>query len=100
MRTGPQKRQRLLQLWDQQKGLCFYCKQPMILIFRGRSISMKHEPARPNEGTIEHRVSRLEQKRREEEGNVLVAACRQCNCIEHNPEKQLSIEEKRLRSDH
>jgi len=77
-----------LKLFTEQKGLCYWCKQPM------RILKMKpHKPAPPDLCTIDHLEPKFHPQRGTFAGKMVlrrVAACRKCN-NERDKEQQAKI---------
>ena len=78
MTNSPGKRRRqLLRLFEQQKGLCHYCKSEMVIMPVGH-IQEKNSP--PNRATLEHLDHKLDPNRGKHNGECRrVAACWKCN---------------------
>lgn len=95
--TTAQKRWwKRVRMFEQQEGLCFYCKNPMVLMFG-------HQGKQPEDlATIEHLRDRLHPERQApligvEQRQVL--ACRKCNnLVGAERYKALPIEEQRERA--
>lgn len=71
-KTAEYKRRKIIRLYEQQEGLCFYCKSPMAL-----------EP-RPADGKVASNLATIEHLTPRSRGGTLrdsntVAACYQCN---------------------
>lgn len=67
------RRRKRVALWMAQKGLCFYCQEPMVL-----PVSVINHPQPDNMATFDHMTPRSK-------GGLLtygntVLACRRCNC--------------------
>lgn len=99
MKSGPQKRRRLLALWERDSR-CHWCRQPTVLAFRPSETQHKKFPPRRDEATIDHLFSRLSAERGLRQGvEVTVLACWECNnrrCQEE--QAAVPIEELRRRA--
>jgi len=75
--TNSQYRKRIREKrFRQQNGLCYYCKQPMVL----NPQVQRHTKHPPNQCTIEHLYDRFHPMRGKSPGKTnLVAACWKCN---------------------
>ena len=93
------KRRKKTKLFQEQDGLCWYCKTEMILIFEQPKAKV---PSPSNMATFEHLDDRFNQKRGTRTGERrIVLACNKCN---HAQGKQRQaeqlIEELHRRSGH
>lgn len=71
----PRKKRQRAKLYEQQQGLCYWCRQPMVVPVHGR-----HKPRLPNEVTVDHLDSRLSPERGLHAGSLRhVLACHACN---------------------
>ena len=87
-----QRRRQRRRLYDKQKGLCFWCKKPMLwlVIYPGDGV----HPL--NLCTIDHVYSKLSPLR--QTNNIKVAACWGCNhqrAIQQDPLRRMTTEEVR-----
>ena len=83
-----QKRRKKTKLFQEQDGLCWYCKTEMILIFESPKPKV---PSPLNMATFEHLDDRFNQERGSHTGKRrIVLACNQCN---HAQGKQRQAEQ-------
>lgn len=71
--TAARRLRRYIRMFEEQEGLCFYCRQPMELPHAGNSTS----PLPPNRITSEHLFPGNHRQRRQ--SKYVVAACHACN---------------------
>lgn len=77
-KTGTAKlRQRRENAFREQGGLCWYCKEPMVI-----RVLPRGQPAPDDTCTLEHRHPRGDPARRPDTFKANVAACRRCNLEE------------------
>ncbi len=103
MPSSPTIKKRRTELFNEQKGLCHYCKEPMLLIeWKSNSKESKHKPTPPDLCTLEHLFDRNDKiaRRRNPKGEKRwVAACFACNNKQGAArEASIPIEELRRRS--
>ena len=93
------KHKKKRKLFQEQNGLCWYCKTEMILIFEKPKAKV---PSPSNMATFEHLDDRFNQERGTRTGERrIVLACNQCNHAQGKQQQaEQPIKELHRRSNH
>lgn len=94
-------KERRAKLYEEQNGLCYYCKGPMLLIEWQSNGKDKNKPTPPDLCTLEHLFDRNDPiaRKQNQDKKRWAAACYKCNNKQGAlKEALLPIEELQLRS--